>query len=154
MQKDTMLRLLYIPIWLYSNSFNFYPLKSLNYFTFQSGYIPTSHSTCAVINHFSLYIPIWLYSNHYSAYKTVYHFYYLYIPIWLYSNENNADFINCIAFFTFQSGYIPTKCHYPRHDTVRPLHSNLVIFQLPCVTMPLPFFFYFTFQSGYIPTGQ
>ena len=33
----------------------------------------------------------------------------LYIPIWFYSNDKEADFISCVAFFTFQSGSIQIK---------------------------------------------
>ena len=39
MSMQTLLNLLYIPIWLYSNGFPFRNIQPTLYFTFQSGYI-------------------------------------------------------------------------------------------------------------------
>ena len=55
--------LLYIPIWLYSNTLPNKLRHNETVFTFQSGYIPIGLNNHLEYLVLQLYIPIWLYSN-------------------------------------------------------------------------------------------
>ena len=56
-------KVLYIPIWLYSNPEEAILSLRVDNFTFQSGYIQIELFQCSILFISQLYIPIWLYSN-------------------------------------------------------------------------------------------
>ncbi len=144
---------LYIPIWLYSDVGGYRSGEYNEYFTFQSGYIPTVE-----LLHARTLVHLALHSN---------------LVIFQRSPPGNKIFAR--SFFTFQSGYIPTFLKAPAllpenilyipiwlysnshsltslNMKIPSLHSNLVIFQRDEIEQ-LEIEVYFTFQSGYIPTS-
>ena len=77
-------------------------------FTFQSGYIPTVELLHArTLVHLALHSNLVIFQPFYSISCKMH--IELYIPIWLYYNKNFNFVLGGRSFFTFQSGYIPTK---------------------------------------------
>ena len=98
-------KLLYIPIWFYSNARNAWRIYAYLLFTFQSGSILMIESVLCLCWHPLLYIPIWFYSNH-IFFSLLQNCIDLYIPIWFYSNVAMEKACKNDFIFTFQSGSI------------------------------------------------
>ena len=142
-------KVLYIPIWFYSNFTCVYTINDITVL-----YIPIWFYSNAKVAKFKLlqaglYIPIWFYSNN-NCIFLVCNICSLYIPIWFYSNQ--TVFLNklCQACFTFQSGSIQIASInlYPlpgKHFTFQSGSIQMVKrlqIKFICAT--------FTFQSGSI----
>ena len=142
---------LYIPIWLYSDVGGYRSGEYNEYFTFQSGYIPTVELLHArTLVHLALHSNLVIFQPFYSISCKMH--IELYIPIWLYYNKNFNFVLGGRSFFTFQSGYIPTKnlIQMTRQDIWLYIPIWLYSNTVGLITTIFPFFF--TFQSGYIPT--
>ena len=144
-------KVLYIPIWFYSNVYRFIHIGISNALYipiwFYSNNLKNTDFSCAN----ALYIPIWFYSNPKPRCKFRI-LIFLYIPIWFYSNMTRSFFdmekegftfqsgsiqillVSILSMtlpsFTFQSGSIQILNTIFDWSRFVPLHSNLVLFKL------------------------
>ena len=142
-------KLIYIPIWLYSNDVGNIITNGGSGFTFQYGYIQMLMNRQMQMQQMSLHSNMvifkWTDSRQRRRMREVY------IPIWLYSNPDSIDISDCPE-VRLHSNMVIFKFSFFAIFSVTDfcLHSNMVIFKWMGNYICRIQAYTFTFQYGYI----